>query len=170
MPRTKAKRKRIVLNEEQRQEVRTLFRSGQLTNTEIGKRYNVAHTTITRICEDTTRDLAQECTAKINSEINILQKTTPQESTIIAQLVDDKIKDEINANKYARYIMSRTMRKLNDADDDELTFNDLNIIQRQTQLFKDTTVGRQPTTAVQINNQATEPEILILPANGREEK
>lgn len=99
-------------------------------------------------------DVEKEVKAK-QDLAEVVAKNATQNATaqlVHATLVNERLEDNKVFHGGSRYIAKRTLKKLQGKSDEELTISELAQAQGVLQRGQETIYGKQPDTAIQINN------------------
>lgn len=129
------------------------WRAGESQNS-IAKHFKCGKATVNAICKGVEQDNAGIVTAQV--QINqILEHKPNNERNAIRELVDEK-------TRYLKFFNDSALKNQQLANERlkslELTMQELNAHSAITQRNKETVLGKDITTAIQVNNHAGNPE------------
>ena len=159
------------LTEEQREQIVDRWRCGESQNS-IAKRFPISVATVNKLCKGVPQDnvdlvnaqvfINQELSSKVNNEVNTINQVVDERTRHLIFFQNSALKGQKLANDALDYIVDR----YNNADDDEkeeLTGKAMYVAKEHstvTNKNKETVLGKQPDTAIQINNNNEAPKTL----------
>jgi DNA-binding XRE family transcriptional regulator len=146
------------LTPDQKEQILQRWRAGD-TQGSLAKKFGISKSTVNAICKGVDQDNAEITNAQIKINHHLMMKPNAEANAIL-EIVDEKTQ-LIKFFKDSAVRNQQIANKIIEESGDDLNMMMVESHSRITKNNKETALGKQPDTAIQINNTNNPQEIII---------